>query len=76
MKDLILHPNRDFLSARNPSSPFRYKQQMEIMLWEKIYKESRWHPTDTHGYIRINGKRYFALSLNSLFQKVKPLFNL
>lgn len=37
MKSIILHPNRNFLDARNPSSPFQYRQQMAAEYWKSIY---------------------------------------
>ncbi len=35
---LILHPSRNFLDARNPSSPFAYMIQVNMQIWENKFR--------------------------------------
>lgn len=40
MNEIVLHPIKNFLDPRNPSSPFQYKRDMAQCCWQKIQKEA------------------------------------
>ena len=69
MNAVILHPDRDFLNPRNPSSPFQFKSQMEQNVWQYI-EENAFVSTGA-AEIDINGIRYWANSKAELFEFIK-----
>jgi len=50
---LILHPSRNFLDARNPSSPFQYKMSMAIQTHKIIYKRRGFDVWLRDGYKKL-----------------------
>lgn len=73
--NVILHPDKNFLDPRNPSSPFQYRMQMAIGCWEFIYKNSfKLYGWEKIISVRVNGKRYDGRSKQELFDQLINLF--
>lgn len=74
MNEVMLHPSRDFLSARNPSSLFQYKLSIHQIIWNYIDENIVYHPEypdTTSVAITVQGKVYRHWHRKNLFDLIK-----
>lgn len=78
MNDLILHPSRNFLDARNPSSQFQYRLQMANIVWSYIYERATVFYTmfNCGWHLRIGNSYFKAGNLKELFSKIMSSYML
>lgn len=76
MNEIMLHPDRDFLNPRNPSSPFAYRRMMDVSVWKYIDKNAT--PDGGLWNIKINDGRsdyyYFEKTKQAMFNSIRHHF--
>lgn len=78
MNEIVIHPNKNFLDPRNPSSPFQYRQQMAESCWKYIQTKAvvdsgLWHLKINNG---IHDCYYWEKTKEDLFNAVKHHFTI
>jgi len=48
--------------------------RMYLIIWDMIYKEARWHTTDSWGYVFAGNVKITAFTPKGMFEKLKEIY--